>query len=511
MSLSSALLESFGSGLAIGLPVLLALIAALYFLARASRRRLAAAGLTVLAAAAAFALAALSLASGAAPGDGAVRALRGAGHLLAVMAAINAAGVVLFDALLPRFNMRIAALARDLVLAAAYVMGALAALTAAGVNLSGLIATSALMTTIIAFSLQETLGNIFGGMVLQLDKTLKPGDWVRVGADEGVVREIRWRQTQIATASGDVVIVPNSLLMKGAVTALGRVRGDGGRARRYVVTFSVPYNWGPGEVIAAVEKALRDDPPPNVASDPAPQCLVTDFLDGRAAYAARIWITDLNADAAACSAARLRVFYGLARVGIALAAEPSQAISFEDGKSVRERREADETRRRLAALRGVDLFNALTEEEFLTLARRLTPAPFARGEALTRQGATGHWLYILAKGEAEVQLRGEGGAEKIARLKAGDFMGEMALLTGEPRTATVVAVGNVECYRLDRDGFRDIVARRPEIAENIAKTLAERREGLESARGALDSRRQDSLRAAQGDLLSRIRRFFALS
>lgn len=509
MSLSSALLASFGSGLLVGLPALLAIIAALYFLARASRRRLAAAGLTVLAAAAAFLFAALSLASGAAPGAGVVRALRGAGHLLAVLAAINAAGVVLFDALLPRFKVRIAALARDLILAAAYVMGALAALTAAGVNLSGLIATSALMTTIIAFSLQETLGNIFGGMVLQLDKTLQPGDWVKVGADEGVVREIRWRQTQIATASGDVVIVPNSLLMKGAVTALGR--RDGGRGRRYALNFTVPYAWGPGQVIAAVEKALRDDPPPHIASDPAPQCVLVDFLDGRAAYSARVWVSDINADVTACSAARLRVFYGLARAGIALAAEPSQAVSFEDGKSVRERRQADETNRRLAALRGVDLFNALTEEEFLTLARRLTPAPFARGEALTRQGAKGHWLYILARGEAEVQLRGEGGAEKIARLKAGDFMGEMALLTGEPRTATVVAVEDVECYRLDRDGFRDIVARRPEIAESISKKLVERREGLESARGALDSRRQESLRAAQGDLLSRIRRFFALS
>ncbi|MFI5345612.1 MAG: cyclic nucleotide-binding domain-containing protein [Elusimicrobiota bacterium] len=509
MSFSDALLASFGPGFLVIVPSLLAVIAALAALARSSRTRLISAALTTLAAAAAFVFAAALMSAGGPSAAGTIRTLRGAGQLLATVAGINAAGLLLFDALLPRMKIRIAALARDLILAAAYAVGILAALTEAGVNLSGLVATSAVMTAIVAFSLQDTLGNILGGMVLQLDRTLQAGDWVRVGTDEGVVREIRWRQTQIATASGDVVVVPNSALMKGVVTALGR--REGGRRRRYLVAFSVPYQWGPGQVIAAVEKALRDDPPPNVAADPAPSCVVTDFLDGRAAYTLRIWITDLNADVTACSAARLRVFYGLAREGIALSTEPSQAISFEDGKLVRERRLAEETTRRLAALRGVDLFNALTESEFSTLAGRLKTAPFAPGEALTRQGATGHWLYILAKGEAEVQLRGDGGAERIARLKAGDFMGEMALLTGEPRTATVVAVDNVECYRLDRDSFRDVVASRPEIAESISKMLVERREGLESARGTLDTRRQENLRAAQGDMLSRIRRFFALS
>jgi small-conductance mechanosensitive channel/CRP-like cAMP-binding protein len=509
MSFYDAILASFGPGFLVILPVLFAVIAVLAALARSSRTRLISAALTTLAAAGAFVVAAVLISAGGPSAAGTIRTLRGAGQLLATVAGINAAGLLLFDALLPRMKIRIAALARDLILAAAYAVGILAALTEAGVNLSGLVATSAVMTAIVAFSLQDTLGNILGGMVLQLDRTLQAGDWVKVGTDEGVVREIRWRQTQIATSSGDVVVVPNSALMKGVVTALGR--REGGRRRRYQITFTVPYLWGPGQVISAVEKALRDDPPANVAGDPAPSCVVTDFLDGRALYTLRIWVTDLNADVIACSNARLRVFYGLSREGIALAAEPSQAISFEDGKSVRERRAADETKRRLAALRGVDLFRGLTDQEFATLADRLKSAPFAPGETLTRQGATGHWLYILAKGEAEVQLRGDGGAESVARLKAGDFMGEMALLTGEPRSATVVAVDNVECYRLDRDGFRDVVASRPEIAESISKILVERREGLESARGTLDSRHQENLRDAQGDMLTRIRRFFALS
>lgn len=508
MSFRAAFLDAVGPVMAVVLPLLFASIAVLFALGRSSRRRLAAAALMAAGALASLALSAAVTAW--APGaDGAVRLLRAAGQLGAALAAINAAGVFFFDIFLVRLHVRLSALARDLILAAAYAMGLLGALTVAGVNLSGLVATSAVMTAILAFALQDTLGNVLGGMVLQLDQTLKPGDWVKVGADEGVVREIRWRQTQIATTAGDVLVVPNSQLMKGVVVALGR--REGGRRRRYAFQFTVPLNWGPGEVVAVVEKALREDLPAFVAAEPAPAVLVTELLEGRATYSARLWVTDISKDADALSSGRTRVFYALARAGISLAVEPSQSISFEDGRVVRERHAAEEHARRLAALRGVDLFSTLTAEELATLAARMSRAPFARGEAMTRQGAAGHWLYILAKGEAEVLLHEAGGAERVAHLRAGDYMGEMALLTGEPRSATVVASSNVECYRLDAEAFHDILARRPEAAESVARRLAERRAVLESARGALDVRNQENLRASSDDLLSKIRRFFALS
>lgn len=508
MSFRAAFLEAVGPAMAAVLPLLFASIAVLYAFAPAARRRLAAAAMLAAGALGFLGLSAAVFAWGGGIDDRAVRLLRAAGQLGAALAAINAAGVVLFDVFLPRLRVRLSALARDLILAAAYALGLLGALSAAGVDLGGLVATSAVMTAILAFALQDTLGNVLGGMVLQLDQTLRPGDWIRVGDAEGVVREIRWRQTQLATRTGDVIVVPNSQLMKSVVVALGRADE---RRRRAAFTFVVPLDRGPSEVISVVEKALRDDPPAHVAVDPAPTVSVADLLEGRAVYSVRLWLADFTKESAALSAARVRVYYALARAGVPLATLTAQSVTFEDGGAARKRLAEEETARRLAALRGVELFQGLTLDELRELAGRLRTAPFARGEVLTRQGAAGHWLYIFAKGEADVLLRDAGGAERVARLRAGDFMGEMALLTGEPRSATVVAVEDVECYRLDADGFRGVLARRPEIAESVARRLAERRGGLESARGALDvRRREDALRADSHDLLARIRSFFAL-
>jgi CRP-like cAMP-binding protein len=163
-------------------------------------------------------------------------------------------------------------------------------------------------------------------------------------------------------------------------------------------------------------------------------------------------------------------------------------------------------------LSGVELFQALTEEERRRLAGELSVAPFARGEAITRQGAEAHWLYIMTKGEAEVRVAIDGNlSKKVATLRAGDFFGEMGLMTGEPRTATITAQTGVECYRLDKESFHEIIKSRPEIAEDISHVLARRRVELEAIREGLNEEaKRKRMNRAQGDLLKRIRNFFTL-
>jgi CRP-like cAMP-binding protein len=119
----------------------------------------------------------------------------------------------------------------------------------------------------------------------------------------------------------------------------------------------------------------------------------------------------------------------------------------------------------------------------------------------------------MTKGEAEGRIAVDGDklTKKVATLRGGDFFGEMGLMTGEPRTATVVAVEDVECYRLDKEDFHDILNRRPEIAEDISHVLARRRVELEAVREGLNEEaKRQRMRRAQGDLLHRIRSFFTL-
>jgi len=132
---------------------------------------------------------------------------------------------------------------------------------------------------------------------------------------------------------------------------------------------------------------------------------------------------------------------------------------------------------------------------------------------ITRQGSTAHWLYILTKGKAEVRLTGTGGEEqKVAELKAPSFFGEMALMTGAPREATVVALDDVECLRLDRDDFKEILALRPELAKEISLILAQRRVELVAVRDNLDAEAKKRTMVAEGSkILESIRDFFGLN
>jgi CRP-like cAMP-binding protein len=141
----------------------------------------------------------------------------------------------------------------------------------------------------------------------------------------------------------------------------------------------------------------------------------------------------------------------------------------------------------------------------------LKVAPFVRGEALTKQGADAHRLYIIIEGKADVQVTVDGRSEKLASLGEGDFFGEMGMMTGAPRSATVFAETDMLCYRLDKDAFQKIITSRPEIAEDISHVLARRRLELESVREELSEEakrlRMDNTQTA---LLDRIREFFHL-
>jgi CRP-like cAMP-binding protein len=133
---------------------------------------------------------------------------------------------------------------------------------------------------------------------------------------------------------------------------------------------------------------------------------------------------------------------------------------------------------------------------------------------LTRQGAEAHWLYLIVEGRVAVRVAGvDGGVDReVAQLGGGDFFGEMSLMTGEPRSATVVALTPVQCFRLDKAAFQEILKRSPALADPVAEILARRRVGLTAAREDLDQEaRQRRVVAVQVDLLARIRDFFGLT
>jgi len=164
-------------------------------------------------------------------------------------------------------------------------------------------------------------------------------------------------------------------------------------------------------------------------------------------------------------------------------------------------------------LRGIEFFRNFEETELRPLAANMKSQSFAPGEAILKQGEPGDSAYIVKRGSVQILLsNGSGLSGEVARAGPGDFFGEMSLLTGENRTATVKALDQVDCYRLSKPDLDPVFAARPELAEHISAMLAERHAGLESVREKLDGEAERQ-REAQNrkDLLSRIRRYFALS
>ncbi len=484
------------------------LVAFLYRADHASRKRLGGAAFLAVSSIAGVIAANLLGANGGSAGL--VKLINAVSRFLAVIASINTAGVFAFSLVLPKVRVGISKFVEDLILAGAYIAAGLAVISASGANLSGILATSAVVTGVVAFSLQDTLGNIIGGMVLHLENSFMPGDWIGVDKYEGIVREIRWRQTTLETLDGDLVIVPNIILMKTPVTVLGRVSGN---IRFRAVSFNAGYDHAPGTVINAVERALKEDPPACVAPEPAPCCAIKDFQPNSVVYEVRYYLSDLSRPGSTDSGVRAKVYYSLSRAGIKLSIPARSVVVNEGAQQAEEKIAKEELDKRQAALKGVYVFQALTEKERELIAGRLKSAPFAGGEILTKQGAEADWLYIIYEGSAEVRLySGESGSYRAVKtLGPGDVLGEMGLFTGEPRSATVVAAGEACCYRLDREVFGGILASRPEIAESIASMLAKRRVELAAAREHLagESAAQ-GFSSEQRDLLSKIKNFFKL-
>jgi len=442
---------------------------------------------------------------------GLVKLLELAARMFAMIAAVNIVGVFVFSLVMPRLRTGVSKFIEDLILAGAYVVAGLAVMSASGTNLSGILATSAVMTGVVVFSLQDSLGNIIGGMVLHLENSFKPGDFIEVDRYAGIVREIRWRQTTIETLDGDLVVIPNIILMKSLVTVLGRASGN---IRFRAVSFNVYYDRAPGEVIGAVENALLEDPPACVAPAPAPYCAIKEFQPDCVAYEVRYYLSDLSAPGRTDSSVRVRIYYALSRAGIQLSIPSRSVVVTEGADAAVEKNANTEHERRLTALKSVDVFRVLSENERGILAGLLKPTPFAGGEIMMKQGAVADWLYIIYKGGAEVRLYSDVGSgiyRVVKTLGPGDFLGEMGLFAGEPRSATAVAAGETRCYRLDREGFRGVLAGRPQIAESIAAMLAERRVELAEAREKMAGESAArGLGLEQRNLLSKIRNFFNL-
>ncbi|HYZ85750.1 MAG TPA: mechanosensitive ion channel family protein [Bryobacteraceae bacterium] len=388
----------------------------------------------------------------------------------------------------------------ELLTAAGYVAVLINMLSRGGVNLSGLVTTSAVATALIGLSMQESLSNVIAGMSLQMEQSIGRGDWLRTSEGAGVVQAVRLRYTLLETADNDLIMVPNSVIAKNATTIIGQ-------KRRKLIPFLVPYaEQSPHAIMTATDEALRAAPIRDVAPDPAPRTIVMEFRQDVIQFGVYAWMTRPGHELAAISDVLTRIYFALSRIGVQMGHAPQLLELRRESK-----RPAEEVLiEQLKVIDHVGLFRSLTDDEKGLLAQRLQKFSFAPGELILKQGDAGDSMFFVDCGSVRILVaNGTGLSEELAVLPAGSFFGEMSLLTGEPRSATVMAAEQTDCWRLEKDGVQAVLNVRPEVAGDIANVLAQRRAELEVARQKLDLESAARLRTEHHlGLLSRIQQFF---
>ena len=284
--------------------------------------------------------------------EGAKSGVRLAAVIALAWGIIGAGGLIFFDFLGRRFGMP--KIYRDITITTISVVTLVVVLSHSGVNFLSIITTSAVLTAVIGLALQDTLGNLFSGIAMQLEAPFSIGDWIRVDEKAiGRVLEIRWRSTLIRTKNDDLVVIPNGILTKGVVTIFAK---DELQNRRWVY-FNVHLRHPPNLVQKVVKDALAGTP--NVSEKSPADCITWRFHESWLEYAVRYRLIDFLPDDPTDSEVRKRIWYALHRNNIEMP-YPGYNLFLTQLDDARQKEKSEkEMQRRLGAVERVSFFAPL--------------------------------------------------------------------------------------------------------------------------------------------------------
>jgi len=371
-----------------------------------------------------------------------------------------------------------------------------------GRDVTPLLATSAVVGAVVGLALQDTLGNLFAGIALHTEAPFRVGDWIRIGGHEGRVEQLSWRAMRLRTWHGDTLTIPNNEASRGPILNYSLPAAPHSRN----LTLGVNYNTPPNKVISVLSGLLEQVP--ELPTEPRSQVRVVGYADFTIQYEIRYYVTGYEEYRRAEGEILRLVWYHFRRHGIEIPF-PIRDVYLHQAPSGVDEVRADRLER---ALRGIDLFRPLSDEELRTAASRFRHVHYAAAEKIIEEGTPGDSFFVIDRGEVEVSKSMAGTPRSLARLMEGQFFGEMALLTGAPRAATVLAATDVDLFTIDKAGFQDIIVANPAIAVDISTILAERREALTRAAQDLTTRFEpaESSSELRQRILARIRDYFGI-
>lgn len=420
--------------------------------------------------------------------------------------------VLLLDIFLPRRGQRTPpGIFRDIV-STIFAAGVLVILVQAGlhIHVAALVVTSAALSIFLGLALQQTLSDLFAGVAIVIERPFAPDDWVRIGPRVGRVREISWRAVKIELLrTEDYLIVPNSVVAKSEVVNMSAPVTRHGQT----VEVGVAYRHPPHQVQAVLAGAAAHVH--GVLATPPPVAELIRFDSSSMAYRVTFWTDDYARIEEIEAEVRAHIWYALRRhdIEIPYPIVHQYVRPLAGAEAAAEHADAV----RLAVLfKKVDFLSALRPEDLSRLADSARIRPYPDRTVVVRSGQSGDSLFVVASGRVEL-LDDPGGGQPVRPIdtrNVGEYVGELALLTGAPYIATVRTVEPTELAVITADVLRPILQEDPAAAKRLSDTLA-----VHVARR--DQMRQRAVQSAaaptaapiemrDGGLLRNIQRFFGL-
>jgi len=360
----------------------------------------------------------------------------------------------------------------------------------------GIVATSTVVSVIIGLALQDTLGNFFAGLSIHTEQPFHILDAIRIGHMIGRVEAVTWRTTTVRTNDNTTVIFPNS---KVAREELEVFRFN--NLNRRILRVPAPYRIPPQKAITLIRETVSSIP--NVAIEKTPVVRIGDFGESSITYEILYWVKDYMWIHDIDAAIRQHIWYIYRRNDIEIPF-PTRHVLLEHQEPAATHEETDYDR----VIDSVEIFAPLSAEEKDAVARSAVKSVYAPGELILRRGDPGDSMFIIYRGNVEVRLPShDGHAQQVAELKPGSFFGEMALLTGEPRTADVISLSEVETLEIRKGVLQQLLENNAELAEALSHKITERQSRLDEYARAMP---EEEKRVKAQTIRRRIQRFFGL-
>lgn len=364
-----------------------------------------------------------------------------------------------------------------------------------------LLSGSGLAAIALAFATQNMLGGMVAGMSLQISKPYKVGDWLKVQDYFAEVMEINWRSTRLRTNDAIYLDIPNNEIVRQTIINLHYPQ----ELHAMRIRIGADYNSPPNKVKDALLQATLHAE--GVQEEPAPKIYLVDFADSAIIYEIKFWMLTHREYNTICDAIRTNVWYEFHRQKINIPF-PIRTVELNRKKVTQPHEEQGRAR---AILEAEPLFACLGDAQLDALIRGSRTIHFGRGERVIEEGAEGASMFVLLDGVAHVSVAKNGSGLHVGTLRAGDCFGEMSLLTGERRTATVRAEHDCEVLEIAKPIMATLLRESPECVTKLSELLARRKletEGI--VKGAAQNESDEQALQYRANFLRRLRGFFEL-